>query len=84
MLIYESFNKLYDELLKSFSILFNKEIIIYNDFIANGIWVELLSILLSNDYKQSFIPRGLPDLFHDHYTATIYFLRKLQDIYILF
>ena len=76
-----SFDKLYNLLIDKLSILFNKEIMINNDFIADGVWYELVENLFNEDFGESFLSRGLPDLFHQHYCAVMIFFRKLQKLY---
>ena len=79
--ILNSFDKLYNLLIDKLCILFNKEIMINNDFIADGVWYELVENLFNEDFGESFISYGEPNLFHQHYCAVIIFFRKLQKLY---
>ena len=79
--IKEGFDKLYGVLLDKWAVLFDGEIMADNDFVADAVWSELVATMLNEDYGESFISRGLPDLFHQHFTAMMAFLRRLQSLY---
>ena len=75
------FDKLYGVLVEKWSVLFDEEVMVHNDFIADAVWAQLVDTMLNEDYGESFVSRGLPDLFHQHFTAMMAFLRRLQALY---